>query len=285
METDLPVDPNGMVLGWRDDVEDVDSLEAQSFLFAMDETFTAPRSMDPRKWLRVEDQGQIGSCSGNARTTVEELCLALQAGSHEGVEQLARMGAYLAAQKLDGLLGRDQGATIDGQAKAAKQYGTAPERFFRYPSAYTSHVPDEYWREAAKCKCGSTTVLRSADEMLAFLGRGIGGVVIGIPWTESMANSRGLVESVGGRTLGGHALAVVGYLAEADGGRNDRQGRPYPLVANSHTARWGNGGYGLFAPALFDRSDWVKIGFSDLPDPNGGVTQRNWWSGKYHPLA
>lgn len=286
--SDVATDCNGYPLGWAEQYEDRDGLAAESFVLAPPPpVFAAPEFLDPREYLRVEDQGRIGSCSGNARTTVEELvAFYLDQQRHE----FSRMGAYLAGQKLDGLLGRDVGSTISGQARAAKQFGTAPEDVFPYPSSYTSRIPDAYWGAAAIRQTRSTTKLSSYREVFDFLARGIGGVVIGIPWLASLANAQsGLIEDATGQNYGGHALALIGYRPASHGGRSDREGRAYILMQNSHSERWGNRGRALVAPHLFDR--WGRdgysemIGFSDMEDPNDGEFVSRWWTGDRHPLA
>jgi len=286
--SDLPVDCNGCPLGWAEPYEDRDGLVAESYdLAPPPAVFTAPEFLDPREHLRVEDQGRIGSCSGNATTTVEELVAFYQTGQRH---EFSRMGAYLAAQKIDGLLGRDAGATISGQARRAKQYGTAPESVFPYPTAYTATIPDAYWAAAEVRQTRSTTKLRSYQEVFDFLARGIGGVVIGIPWKASLANAQsGVIEQSSGQNYGGHALAIIGYLPASKGGRSDRQGRPYLIMQNSHGLRWANKGCALIAPPLFD--EWGRdgysemIGFSDMENPNDENFVSRWWTGDRHPLA
>lgn len=286
---DHPVDDYGRSLGWCDDLEDRDALKAESLVLCCTAPFQAPSKIDMRGILRVENQGPIGSCSGNARTTVEECCMWLASGGRHK-PQFSRMGAYLAAQKLDGLLGNDRGATISGQAKAAKQFGTCDESVFPYPSGYTSRIPDAYWGEAAKRQTRNTVKLHNYHECREFLARGIGGIVIGIPWLASLANSKGLIEQASGKQYGGHALAIVGYLPGNEGGKSDNQGRPYLLMLNSHGTQWGREGWAIVAPSLFDR--WghdgysEMIGFSDLENPNDpDFDQRRWWTGDVHPFA
>ena len=135
-------------LGWLQHKEDRAHLKLTATPFSISGTFTAPDAIDPRSWMTIEDQGQMGSCSGNAMTSCLELLNWFDTGGD--VVQLSRMFSYLAAQKMDGLLGRDTGATISGAVKAAKTFGTCLESTFPYPSRYVDSIPTAALSEAGE---------------------------------------------------------------------------------------------------------------------------------------
>jgi len=91
------------------------------------------------EWHRTENQGPMGSCQGHSISSVLER-LAMVRGERV---QLSEIFAYLATQKIDGLLGRDRGSTISGGCKVAMQYGCPPEKLTGYPRGYPSRADRE----------------------------------------------------------------------------------------------------------------------------------------------
>lgn len=239
-----------------------------------------PRRTEPlgvRDWMVIHDQGQIGSCGGNSRASVNEVCNWID--TRGSVIQLSRMFAYLTAQQVDNLLGRDAGCTISGCAKAARDTGVCLESTMPYPDPvrYHTQIPQAARAEASQHKLQRHSVLRSYQEVLDWITTGQGGVQIGIAWVESLANNKtGVIESVGGRNYGGHALALLDIST-----RKDSSGRPYIEMYNSHGLQWGDRGVAAVSPAIIDR--WCReqmsevIGFSDLEEFSVG--RLDWLSG------
>ena len=206
--------------------------------------------------MTIEDQGQMGSCSGQAMSSCLEL---LNWFDTQGEKiQLSRMFAYLSAQKLDGLLGRDTGATISGAVKAAKTFGICLEETFPYPPKYSDGIPARALNEASKHRLIAHAVLNNYDDVFNFLASGVGAVEIGIPWRASLANNNGVIDVSTGKTYGGHALAIVGFVRN----KKDNQNRKYLIMANSHGRKWGKNGFALIAPRLFD--EWSRDNFSEM---------------------
>lgn len=243
--------------GWRADREDRAFLRATAKPFHFVRTFSAPEEIDPRPWIRIEDQGQIGSCSGNSLSTILELCNWI--ATRGGIVQLSRMFSYLAAQKIDNIHG-DEGATISGAIRGAMQYGCCLESTFPYPTAYVplESVPPAAIAEGKHHLLRSHAVMQNYRDCFEFLASGMGGVQIGINWTQELAdNKSGVIESARGQNLGGHALAIVGYTR-----RKDRAGRNYLILINSWGEKWGNRGTAEIAPSLFDA--WGRDGYSEM---------------------
>jgi hypothetical protein len=251
-------------LGWLQHKEDAGHLKLTATPFRMQRKFAAPDEIDPRNWLRIADQGPMSSCSGHAMSSCLELLNWFRTGGQ--VIRLSRIFAYLAAQKMDGLLGRDTGATISGTLKAAKTFGVCLEKTFPYPRRYPDGIPTSALAEAAEYRVVAHAVLCSYAEVFKFLSSGVGAIQLGIPWQQSLADNDGVIEEARGHTFGGHTLAVLGYVAH----RQDQRGRKYLIVANSHGLGWGDSGFALVAPQLFD--DWGRyhdshmIGVSDLDE-------------------
>lgn len=229
--------------------------------------FSTPEEVDPRKLYPShpwpESQLQQGACAGHARANVVEWCYAIASG--ESPVQLSRQYSYIDGQRYDGLLGRDVGATINGQRRSAME-GTPPETVWGYTGRYhTSPPAPQTWatvQEAAKqYRIAKHAVLRSYDDVFRWLAMGTGGVVIGIRWS---LGDGAIVESYrpGG---GGHAVAFMGYTR-----RKDSQGRNYVLLLNSWGERWGNRGWAEIAPVAIEQmlrdSYTVMIGLTDMVD-------------------
>jgi hypothetical protein len=254
------ITPEGHALGWRKDIEDRQKLHSTAAKFAFRAPAAPPPVIDHRSWLKVENQGPVGSCAGHAGSSVAEVCNWIKSGGK--VRQFSRMWCYLMGQKHCGLFGRDVGASIGGVVEALMQDGVPQESTFPYPGRYVTAIPQAAVTEAAPHKMGSHAVMRSYDDVFAFLASGIGAIEIGIDWTSSLANNTtGVIESVSGGSYGGHALG--GYSD-----RRDRQGRQYIWLVNSHGTGWGNQGWAEVAPDVIDQwirtSDFEFIGMSDL---------------------
>jgi hypothetical protein len=170
-------------------------------------------------WHHTENQGQIGSCQGNDLSSVLER-LAHVRGEEV---QLSRIFAYLATQKLDGLLGSDDGSTISGGCKLAVEVGVCPESLTGYPRSYpdrnarTRILSAENYAAGALYKALSAwQVPGNHDETLDFIGGG-GGISFGIQWYNGLIPQDRIVRSYRpGMTVGGHANCILGYTKDGD---------------------------------------------------------------------
>jgi hypothetical protein len=171
----------------------------------------------------ILDQGQEGACVGfgwaaeafaaPVRVRLEQM----RPGIAREPNQFAR-DIYSTAQKIDEWEGEAyEGTSVLAGAKVMGQIGLVKE----YRWAFG--------------------IEQVADAVLAK-----GPVVIGIPWYESMYDTRsdGVVE-VSGSVVGGHCLLVVGYRVAS--GRLDYQDGF--LLQNSWGAGWGVNGVGLISKA------------------------------------
>jgi hypothetical protein len=178
--------------------------------------FKRPAEVTVSDWYKKENQGQIGSCQGAELAGVLER-LAFVKGKKV---QLSKIFAYLATQKIDGLLGSDNGSTISGGGKLALTVGVPLESITGYPSRYPKQSdrvrilsPENYkaaedWKAESIWACS-----QSQDETLDFIGGG-GGLSFGISWYQELIPSDRIVRSFQPsryRILGGHAMNVLGY--------------------------------------------------------------------------
>lgn len=255
-------------LGYREDREDRANLAATAKPFQLQQAYSAPRTICHRGWKRIKDQDGMGACTGGSRTNGEEVLNYIKTGGQ--IVTLSMMYAYLQNQRACGLLGRDQGATIDGSCRAALETGICLETTFPFPERYTTAIPPNAEAEGRLHLIRSHAVMRSYEDVLAWLASGVGVVLIGIPWVNGLMNAGPKIElrDVNGRSVGGHALALEGYGGSVDRAPVvDSQGRPYIDMENTHTAQWADRGWSLVAPDVINH--WIDqgntfIGISDL---------------------
>jgi hypothetical protein len=239
------------------------------------EIATLPDSLGVASWMQIEDQLQVGSCQGHARTSAEEL--AIYRETRGEIVQLNRMFAYLTSQRMDNIRG-DSGSTISGGAAAAQQYGSCLEALWPYPGYYTQAIPPACFPEAQQRKLRFSKTLRSYDEVLRWLVHGMGGIVIGIGWNNTCEpDADGCVTAYrsGG---GGHAVALLDWNKRF----LDSTKRPFIELYNSWSRRWGVQGKAYIAPKVIEY--WCEhetvIGYSDLDGLSIKPRSFDWLKGR-----
>jgi hypothetical protein len=191
-------------------------LEDRAFLAELREipqafkTFARPDSVGV-EWHKDENQGRLGSCQGNDLSSCVER---VEFVAEKPAVQLSRIFAYLATQKLDGLLGSDRGSTISGGAKLAKNSGVCPEALTGYPGSYPGSSARSQILSAANYEAAGAHKVTSLwnapedpDEARNWIGGG-GAISLGIVW-PGIPSDRIIKKFSGGS--GGHAVAILGY--------------------------------------------------------------------------
>lgn len=166
-------------------------------------------------WHRTENQGRIGSCQGHSLTSVLERLWFVATGKKV---QLSEIFAYLATQKIDGLLGSDDGSTITGGAKLGMTVGVPTEDKTGYPQAYPSRSQISAILSQANYAAGAEYKAKSiwratvsADDSKDFIGGG-GGISFGCAWYSGMIPRDRIVRRYSpGNSRSGHAMACLGY--------------------------------------------------------------------------
>lgn len=257
----------GYPLGaWRVDLEDFDTLEKtsdESWQAKVEGLYAEPEEIDPRPFHRVENQAQQGACQGHANSSIGESCWHTATGQNL---QFSRQFAYIETQRIDGLLGRDQGSTITGGEKLSKTRGYPLEQLWVYTGRYHTTPPggiQACYNDGKTRLIKTSAAMRSYDDCRKFLGAGVGAILLGITWNASM-HSKGVIDSYDPNLSGGgHAVAFLGYSR-----RVDTKGRKYLWLLNSWGTNWGQKGWAEVAPAAIDsmfRSRYtVMRGLSDM---------------------
>lgn len=241
--------------------------KATPFYGAVRGQYTAPISLNARQWMRTENQGSVGSCAGMAKSTTDEYLHYVATGGK--VIQFNGMYAYLRAQGIDGLLGRDRGSTIKGNVEAGYRFGACPIDWggdgsddYPYRGAYTTSVPAEADKHAALYKIRSHSWISTLNEWDAYLKSGQGPLIVGAEWGYWGPDRNGYCRHFQGGG-GGHAWAVL------DWDDSDEDGIYWML--NSHGANWGLNGWAKltkgFVTQMLSRNYTSVAGVSDLTTP------------------
>lgn len=259
-------------LGYRLEIENHAQLAATSSPLQLPYgTYAAPTIVCHRPWRRkrVKFQSSMGSCTGGSRANGSEVLNYIASGG--GILTLSMMYCYLQNQVECGLIGRDQGATIDGSVRAGMRTGVALEETFPYPNPvrYSTDIPPAAIAEGKQHLIAKHMVMRSYDDCFTWLSSGVGVILIGVPWLQGMTRVGPTMElsDLHGQMLGGHALVLHGYGGEGPDPVIDQDGRPYLDLENTHGTQWGDGGFCLVSPRVIDKqiADGATfIGTSDM---------------------
>lgn len=219
--------------GWRADLPD-----QRDKLFAKLIPIPAklPTSVDLRKICsKIEDQGDLGSCTANAIVGNLET---LEIKDNVHFEDLSRLFIYYNERVLENSVSSDTGAELRDGIKALVKWGCCTEKSWAYNIDKFAHKPPQTcYTEAAAHKITSYIRILTLTEMKACLATNF-PFVFGFGVYESFESQK--VASTGivpmpqpnEQLLGGHAVCAIGY--------DDKTGRF--LVRNSWGTNWGQNG-------------------------------------------
>lgn len=166
--------------GWRSDIEDREWLVANSLAMQSLPVVDAadrPKEVDPRSWSKMRSQGQEGSCQGHDIAACGEGCFHVASGD---VISFSPDVAYYQTQKIDGLLGADNGSTISGGMKMATTVGFCPEEAMPYSDRYNPQdQPANVTELCAPYKVAKHCVFSGPDyfkQVVDWIGSGFGFV-------------------------------------------------------------------------------------------------------------
>jgi len=196
-----------------------------------------PSSADLRAACsKIEDQGQLGSCTANALVGALE-CLERKDKVH--FEDFSRLFVYYNERVIEHTVKSDSGAMIRDGIKTLAKQGVCSEKQWPYKiGKFTIKPVAACYKHALKHKITSYHRIITLDEMRTCLAEGF-PFVFGFTVYESFESQKvsktGIVDlpKRGERALGGHAVMAVGY--------DDTQQRF--LVRNSWGEDWGMKGY------------------------------------------
>ena len=197
-----------------------------------------PASVDLRPHCSpVEDQGQLGSCTGNAIAGAVEF---LEKKDGVPFVNVSRLFIYYNERVIEHTVNSDSGAMIRDGIKTLVKYGVCAEKKWPYViSKFTNKPTAACFKEALTHQVQAYARLQTIGEMRACLADGypfVFGFTV-YEGFESQAVAKTGTVSMPNKSkekmLGGHAVLAVGY--------NDAQKRF--LVRNSWGPGWGLKGY------------------------------------------
>ena len=194
--------------------------------------------VDLRKWASpVEQQGNIGGCFANALVGLLEL----QDTKNGKFKDKSRLFNFYNTHAIAGTLGKDIGATIRDTMKAAQKFGICDEVMWPYDTNKCwIKPPPQCYTQALGYKITAYKYIPSGnvDAAKGFIDQGY-PIEMGMDLFKQFTNSEmalnGLLRMPGSgeKTIGGHAVAVVGF--------DDVKQRF--MVRNSWGQNWGDHGY------------------------------------------
>ena len=185
---------------------------------------------------KVEDQGNLGSCTANALVGAIEL---LENKDKVSFADFSRLFIYYNERAIEHTINSDSGAMIRDGIKTMAKQGTCTEKSWPYNTAKFKVKPTAAcYREALNHQITSYFRILTLDQMKACLAAGF-PFVFGFAVYESFETQRvartGVVPmpKAGEQLLGGHAVLAVGY---------DQASQRF-IVRNSWGTGWGMKGY------------------------------------------
>jgi C1A family cysteine protease len=219
--------------GWVPDVPD-----HRDFLYS---TVRPPLALPSHIDLRpscsaIEDQGNLGSCTGNALAGAIEF---LERKNNVPFVDASRLFIYYNERAMEGTIKSDAGAMIRDGIKTLKKQGVCSETRWPYVISKFAVKPNTAcYKDALKHQITSYHRIVTLDDMRTCLADGF-PFVFGFTVYESFESQEvarsGIVQlpQPAERSLGGHAVLAVGY---------DDEERRF-IVRNSWGIDWGQKGY------------------------------------------
>jgi C1A family cysteine protease len=249
--------------GWRPQLPD-----ARDFLYAPRLDRRLPAECDLRPAMPpVYDQGQLGSCTGNAIAAAMEY--------ERDQQQLpdfipSRLFIYYNERFLEGTVSSDSGAVIRDGIKVVNSEGACPESLWPYDIGMFTVKPPKRCYVAART---DRAVRYEAIQTLGDLKDAIASklaVVFGFTVYESFESQAVAEKGVmpmpkpHEATVGGHAVVAVGYS----------DSKKHVIVRNSWGASWGDHGY-FYMPYQYLTGSQLSSNTSRV---NGGHLASDFWA-------
>jgi C1A family cysteine protease len=222
--------------GWVHDLPDTRDLAYSAPLLRF------PRGLPPFVDLRskcppVYDQGQLGSCTGNAIAGAVEFDQHKQ-GRKEFIP--SRLFIYYNERVIERTVSQDSGAQVRDGIKSVAKLGAPPEAVWPYIiSKFSQKPPNAAYRDAKDDLVTSySRVPQELNQMQGCLAEGypfVFGFTVYSSFEGDDVAKTGIVPmpTSGGKVVGGHCVVAVGY---------DDKKRMF-IIRNSWGADWGIKGY------------------------------------------
>jgi C1A family cysteine protease len=218
--------------GWRPQLPDARDKQYTARL-----TAPAPPEYDLRPSMPVVyDQGQLGSCTGNA------IAAAMEYERHrQGLSDFipSRLFIYYNERELQGTVSSDSGAVIRNGIKVVNTAGVCPETLWPYDvGMFAVKPPKRCYVAAVTDKAVQYMAVQTLGDLKDALCSSL-AVAFGFTAYESFESPAVAQTGVlpmpqpGEATVGGHAVVAVGYSDP----------KSQVIVRNSWGPFWGDAGY------------------------------------------
>ena len=217
---------------WIPDVPDM-----RDHMMSVAAPTTLPTKVDLRHLCSpIENQGQLGSCTGNAIVGAMEI---LENKNNEKFIDLSRLFVYYNERFIEGTVKNDSGACIRDGIKALATYGVCTESLWPYKIDMFDDAPTkECFEDGLTRKIINYKRIVDLQGMKECLAAGY-PFIFGMSIYESFESPEVAVTGVvnipviGEKSLGCHAILAVGY---------DDSTKRF-LIRNSWGSGWGQKGY------------------------------------------
>jgi C1A family cysteine protease len=218
--------------GWRPQLPD-----ARDKMYARRRTGNLPPAADLRPSMPpVYDQGQLGSCTGNAIAGAMEY-----ERDRQGLPDFtpSRLFVYYNERALEGTVSSDSGAVIRDGIKVVNTQGVCPETLWPYDiGMFAVKPPQRCYVAATKDKAVQYESIQTLGDLKDAIASNL-SVVFGFTVYQSFESQAVAQTGVmpmpkkGESVVGGHAVLAVGYS----------DAKSHVIVRNSWGASWGDQGY------------------------------------------
>jgi C1A family cysteine protease len=250
--------------GWRHQLPDArDTLYAARLKAAPPAEYDLRPAMPP-----IYDQGQLGSCTGNAIAAAMEY-----ERDRQGLSDFvpSRLFIYYNERALEGTASSDSGAVIRDGIKVVNTEGVCPETLWPYDIAmFAVRPPRRCYVAALTDRLVQYEAIQTLGDLKDAISSGL-AVVFGFTVYESFESSEvaqtGVMPMPNPKTervVGGHAVLAVGY--------SDPKG--HVIVRNSWGPSWGDAGY-FFMPYQYMTGTTTN---SDSAPVNGAYLASDFWA-------
>lgn len=221
--------------GFRPDLPD-----QRDYTFAsLNKKVKLPAAVDLRPTCSpVEDQGQLGSCVGNACAGALEF---IELKDKHPLARMSRLFIYYNARAIEHTVNYDSGCTIRDAVSTIVKQGCCPETDLPYNiSQFTARPSAKCYSDALQHTAQSYYRINTLNDMqtcLASQNTFVFGISVYTSFESASAIKTGIVPLPGKKEklLGGHALECCGY-------DNSKQ---WFIFKNSWGTSYGANGYGF----------------------------------------